>query len=83
MSIYQGILTSDNNNIKTKFLKQLVTEQTTLKNEDEYNKRLKFLYRACIGEIHDNYYYNYYYNYNYNDNYNYKYIIITIDILNR
>jgi len=50
MSIYQGILTSDNNNIKTKFLKQLVTEQTTLKNEDEYNKRLKFLYRACIGE---------------------------------
>ena len=51
MSIYRGILNSDtDNNIKTKFLKQLVTEQTTIKNEDEYNKRLKFLYRACVGE---------------------------------
>ena len=50
MSIYEGILNSENNDIKAKFLKQLVTERGSVSNQDEINKRLKFLYRACIGE---------------------------------
>lgn len=50
MSIYGGILNSENNDIKAKFLKQLVTERGSVSNQDEINKRLKFLYRACIGE---------------------------------
>lgn len=43
-------INSDNNDIKTKFLKTLVSEQTSLVSNDDYKKRTKFLIRAVIGE---------------------------------